>query len=158
MGIETIWLLKLILSHLLTDFVLQPKYWVQERNKKHFATKYLYLHGLVTAAVAYIFIGWQYWYIALIILVTHILIDGWKSYREQNSFYFLIDQLLHLLVIAGCFYFTFLQGTDILNWWNKISVDIHFWKLLLAVVFLTMPAGILIGLLTKKWRGELPIG
>src|SRR5258708_6427066 len=107
MEIQTTWLLKLVLSHLLTDFVLQPTHWVQARNKNHFATKYLYLHGLVTAVVAYIFIGWQYWGIALIILVSHVLIDAWKSYREQNSFYFLIDQLFHLLVITGCFYFTF---------------------------------------------------
>src|SRR5450631_2140496 len=82
MEIQTIWLLKLILSHLVTDFVLQPKKWVEKRNKLHFETKYLYLHGLVTAAVSYLFIGWHYWVIALIILISHILIDGWKSYRE----------------------------------------------------------------------------
>ena len=152
---QTIWLLKLILAHLFTDFVLQPTQWVQDRNKNHFAAKYLYLHGLVTAGVAYLFIGWQYWGIALIILISHILIDGWKSYRPQTASYFLIDQLLHLLVIAGCFYFTFLQQADILDTWNKISTDIHFWKLLTAIVFLTMPAGILVGLLTKKWRDKI---
>ena len=76
-----IWLTKLILSHLLTDFVLQPGSWVADRKQKHFASGKLYLHVLVTAGLAYILLGWQYWLVALIILITHFVIDGWKSYR-----------------------------------------------------------------------------
>jgi len=97
-----LWLIKLFLSHLLTDFVLQPTTWVEERNRKHFSSNKLYLHALVTAILAYVLIGWHYWAVALIILVTHFFIDGWKSYRPQGVSYFLIDQLLHLLVIFGC--------------------------------------------------------
>lgn len=141
---------------MLTDFVFQPTRWVEQKNKNHFGAASLYLHGLFTAAVAWFLIGWQYWIIALIILVSHILIDGWKSYQEQNLSYFLFDQFLHLLVIGTCFYFTFLPKIDIVASWNKISADIHFLKLSLAFVFLTMPAGILIGLLTKKWRDKIP--
>ena len=98
----SVWLTKLVLAHLLTDFVFQPAGWVADRNEKHFASGKLYLHGLVTAVVACIFIGWTYWPAVSIILVTHILIDGWKSYRPKKIRYFLIDQLLHLGVIAVC--------------------------------------------------------
>ncbi|HLZ86558.1 MAG TPA: DUF3307 domain-containing protein, partial [Puia sp.] len=56
-----LWLTKLILSHLLTDFVLQPSSWVEDRGKKHFASRKLYLHALITAGLAFILIGWQYW-------------------------------------------------------------------------------------------------
>jgi len=68
-----LWLTKLMLSHLLTDFILQPTKWVEDRSKKHFASTKLYWHGLMTAALAYIFIGWAYWLVALIIFVTHTL-------------------------------------------------------------------------------------
>src|SRR6478672_6690416 len=94
-----IWLVKLILAHLLTDFVLQPTSWIESRNRKHFSSVQLYLHGFVTAFVALVFIGLSYWLVALIILVTHILIDGWKSYQPAETKYFLIDQALHLIVI-----------------------------------------------------------
>src|SRR4051812_49566868 len=100
-----LWLTKLVLAHLLTDFILQPTSWIESRNKKHFRSLQLYLHGLVTAVAALLFIGIDYWPVVLIILVTHILIDGWKSYRPANPLYFLIDQGLHFLVILSCWYF-----------------------------------------------------
>lgn len=151
-----IWLTKLILSHLLTDFILQPKSWVTERNSKHFASVKLYLHGFITAALALVIIGWQYWPVAIIILVTHIVIDGWKSYQQQTAVYFITDQLLHLLVIFGCWYVTFISWADVISTWQQVNQNLSIWKTVTAVVFLTAPAGILIGQLTQQWRDKLP--
>lgn len=150
-----LWLTKIILSHLLTDFILQPTKWVEDRNQKHFASAKLYWHGLVTAAVAYILIGWSYWQIALIIFVTHTLIDGWKSFKPQKVGYFLIDQLLHILVILGCWLLTFHDWVFVRNFWQKLNNDQHDWILLTAFVFLTNPAGILIGQLTRQWSKKI---
>jgi hypothetical protein len=151
----SIWLTKLLLSHLLTDFVLQPGSWVEERKRKHFGSGKLYLHALITAGVAYILIGWQYWVVAIILLITHFVIDGWKSYRPQRTEYFLIDQFLHLLVIAGCWLFTF-QDVDLFNrigrWMNG---DARTWIVLTAFVFVTTPSGILIGQLTDRWSKKI---
>lgn len=150
-----IWLTKLILSHLLTDFILQPSSWVQDRNRKHFASGKLYLHALVTAVLAYIFMGWQYWWVAIAILITHFFIDGWKSYRPRRIRFFLIDQLLHLIVIVGCWMALFW------NWvlWDelrrRLSSDEHGWIILAAFVFVTTPAGILIGQLTGQWSKKI---
>jgi hypothetical protein len=149
-----IWLIKLILAHLLTDFVFQPGRWIESRNKKHFQSVYLYLHGLITAVVALLLIGIHYWWIALIILVTHILIDGWKSYRPIKTKYFLIDQCLHLIVILVCWYFIFLNKEDLIAAWDIINTP----KTLVGItayVFVSFPAGILIGQLTKKWREQI---
>ena len=52
-----LWLTKLVLAHLVTDFLLQPSSWVEDRRRKHFASGKLYLHVLVTALVAYVLIG-----------------------------------------------------------------------------------------------------
>ena len=147
----SIWLTKLLLSHLLTDFVFQPSAWVEERNRRHFASGKLYLHALVTAALAYFLIGWQYWAVAVIILVTHFFIDGWKSYRPQRAGYFLIDQLLHLAVIAGCWLFTFPESDLFSRIGRWMNADTHHWIVLTAFVFVTSPAGILIGQLTERW-------
>ncbi|MEJ7588974.1 MAG: DUF3307 domain-containing protein [Ferruginibacter sp.] len=155
MMIESIWLTKLILSHLLTDFILQPNNWVADRNTKHYASAKLYLHGVITALVAWMMIGWQYWGIAIIILLTHILIDGWKSYQKPVIAYFLIDQVLHLLVITACWYFTFVKWDDVLAAWQRLNSRAGIWMTLTAVVFLTAPAGILIGQVTKKWRDKI---
>ncbi len=155
MEIASVWLVKLLLAHLFTDFILQPSSWIESRNSKHFTSPKLYLHGLVTALVAWTFIGWNYWIVALIILVTHVIIDGWKSYQKQTSIYFLVDQLLHAIVIAACWYFTFFNWTDITFAFNKFNQDADFWFLVTGFVFLTAPAGIIIGQLTKNWRDKI---
>jgi hypothetical protein len=149
-----LWLTKLVLAHLLTDFILQPTSWIESRNKKHFRSLQLYLHGLVTAVAALLFIGIDYWPVVLVILVTHILIDGWKSYRPANALYFLIDQGLHFLVILSCWYFRFFRFDDLINAWNALNTKNNL-IIITAYVFVTMPAAILIGQLTQKWREQI---
>ena len=148
-------LLKLILSHLITDFMLQPRSWIRDRTLNHFVSKKLYLHGLVTAVVALLFVGINYWPIALVIFITHILIDGWKSYQRPEITYFIIDQVLHMLVIVGCWYFFFGDRELLIDVYRKYFVNTHAWIFVTAVVFLTAPAGILIGQLTKRWRDKI---
>jgi Protein of unknown function (DUF3307) len=98
----------------------------------------------------------EFWLIALTIFVTHTLIDGWKSYQQDKIKYFLIDQVLHLLVIIGCWYFTFITWQNVLVTWDAINANHRIWKTITAIVFLTAPAGILIGQLTRQWRDKLP--
>lgn len=151
-----IWLAKILLSHLVTDFILQPRKWVTSRKEYHFSSGYLYLHGFITALVALMLIGWQYWPVAIILLVSHTIIDGWKSYQKENFIYFLIDQCLHLLVIAGCWYFIFFKPADLITYRETLNNNADFWIITTAFIFLSFPSGILIGQLTKKWRDQLP--
>lgn len=152
---ESVWLIKLILAHLITDFILQPKAWVDERNTRHFASVKLYLHGIITALLAWVMIGWEYWLVVIIILVSHILIDGWKSYRKPTVAYFLADQLMHLLIILACWYFTFIEWDQVRIAISQLNKQPSTWKTITAFIFLTAPAGILIGQLTNSWRERI---
>ena len=149
------WLLKFLVSHLITDFILQPGGWVRDRKARHFGSPKLYLHGLITAVTAWVFIGWDYWLVALVVLLTHTIIDGWKSYRKDTVTYFLIDQSLHLAVILACWYFTFQPCSMLRSAWDQINTNAHFWVVLAAIVFVTKPAGILIGQMTRQWREKI---
>jgi len=150
-----VWLIKLVLSHLVTDFILQPSSWVEDRNKYHFASVKLYLHVAITTLMAWIFMGFAYPLVAVTIFVTHLLIDAWKSYRKPTVAYFIIDQLLHLLVIAVCWYIIFLDTNIIHTYWKRFNDNTHTWAVITAVVFLTTPTGILIGNFTKQWRDKI---
>jgi hypothetical protein len=126
----------------------------RKQEQKTFSISLLYLHGLITAVVALLLIGFHYWWVAIIILATHILIDGWKSYRPIQTKYFLIDQCLHLIVIVVCWYFIFLNKEDLIAARDIINTP----KTLVGItayVFASFPAGILIGQLTKKWREQI---
>ena len=155
MIIETIWLIKLLFSHALTDFILQPAAWVDDRKKNKLRSKKLYIHGLVTALVVWFIIGFSHWIVALVILITHTAIDAWKSYKPDKVSYFLIDQLLHFLVILGCWYFAFLNWETVKHAFEKINQSQNFWAIVSASLFLTTPAGMLIGMFTKQWRDKI---
>jgi hypothetical protein len=149
-----IWLTKVILAHLLTDFILQPSSWIESRKRKHFASPWLYVHGLITALAVLALVGVHYWITVIIIFITHILIDGWKSYQPDETRYFLFDQLLHLLVIFSCWYVIFLHPEDITAAWEEITTR-KIIILITSFVFVTQPASILISQLTKKWRDQI---
>jgi hypothetical protein len=142
---------------LLTDFILQPNSWIESRNKKHFRSPHLYIHGLITALGSFVFLGTDYWLVIIIILITHILIDGWKSYKPDVVKYFLIDQALHLTVIFVCWYFIFFNVNDLEFLWKEINTQ-RTLTIITAYILVTMPAGILIGQLTKKWREKIADG
>lgn len=151
----TLWLIKLILAHLLTDFLLQRKSWIRERRLRHFQSPYLYVHTLLTTLVAGLLIGWSYWPTLLVILITHALIDGWKSYRPETSFYFLADQALHFLVILACWVANFYSVEELGWFWKELMGNTHFWAYLTGFLFLTWPSSILVGQLTRSWRDHL---
>jgi len=149
-------LLRLLIAHLLTDFVLQPKSWVIHKEKKKQASVKLYLHVLVAAVTTYILLGaWNNWWIPLAIIITHLCIDIWKSHRPSTIFYFTVDQLLHfavILIIWFCFYFT--KG-ELFASLHNIFNSRKIWALLLGYITVIWPLGITIGKATEKWREGL---
>lgn len=140
--------IKLILAHLLGDFILQPNSWVADKENYKLKSKFLYFHVLIHIALSLIFL-WdlQLWWVAALVGITHFMIDAAKlSFQtvKTKKRWFFIDQLLHVLVIAGVsfyfgeFNFSFLQNQEFL-------------KILMAALFLTTPASIFIKLLLSSW-------
>ncbi len=152
---EEIWVIKLVLAHLCGDFLFQPKEWVLQKARFGFRSFKLYLHAGVVSTLSMILIGPKYWPVILIIFCTHLLIDGWKSYRPGTAKYFLIDQLLHLIVILICWYYTFESIESLRNMAMSFNESTSGWLLLSGYIFLTWPVSVLIGQLTKRWRTGL---
>lgn len=152
---EITWLTKLLLSHLLADFVLQPDSWVAKRRALHFRAPELYYHTLVAGGMALLFLGPAEWPVAVTIFISHTLIDAWKSYRPAKAVYFLADQLMHLLVILVCWYLAFYNWDALMGYFDELKMDRNLWIRITGFVFLAWPAGILIGQLTMKWREKL---
>jgi len=140
--------IKLILAHLLGDFILQPNSWVADKERRKLKSPYLYLHVLIHTVLSFIFL-WNIdlWWVALLVGGTHFIIDASKLIFQtvkNKKRWFFIDQLLHILVIAGIsfyykeFSFEFLQNQEVL-------------KVVMAALFLTTPASIFIRILLSSW-------
>lgn len=156
-------LVRLLIAHCLTDFFLQPDHWVTDKKKKVFRSKYLWLHGLVTGVVAWIFVwDWRLWAPILLLTVSHILIDAVKlllgKTRRQvgPEFYlFLIDQFLHAASII-VLWLWIIDGWDKMNTLAKELFPNY--KILLRLFgYLIMigPVGYVIQFLTRRWASEL---
>ena len=79
-------LVKLLFAHLIGDFVLQPKSWVQEKEKRKAKSPKLYFHILIHGLLV-LLVLWdiQYWLLALMILVIHGLIDLTKLNLQKKN-------------------------------------------------------------------------
>lgn len=150
---ETGILLRLLLAHIVTDFVFQPGSWVKDKQEKKIRSKFLYYHVLITGIVAYIATWhWGGWKIALIIMLSHFLVDTWKLYGKNNLVYFLIDQLLHIMVIITSWILIYKQFTaGLFNYieWNRI------WTYALVFGFIIWPVGYIVSFATAQWRKRL---
>lgn len=139
---------KLILAHLLGDFILQPNSWVSDKENRKLKSKYLYFHVLIHTVLSFTFLwDFQLWWVAVLVGVSHFMIDVSKLYFQNiktKKSWFFGDQLLHIAVITGIsfyfneFNFEFLNNQNIL-------------KIVMAALFLTSPTSIIIKTLLSSW-------
>ncbi|MFD2518323.1 DUF3307 domain-containing protein [Salinimicrobium flavum] len=146
--------LKLLLAHILGDFVLQPDHWVEKKRKKKHKSAALYLHLGIHALALFVLLQFDLTYLIGIgvILVTHFFIDLLKltlENRMHKGWLFVLDQLAHLLVILLVVYAYHPFTIDLNPLFEPSSL-----LLIFAVLFLTSVSGILMRLLMSRW--ELP--
>ena len=144
--IELLLLVKLVLAHCLSDFALQPASWVAERNEKKYRSKYLYLHAIITGLVVQALM--QNWLLTAIIFITHLLIDLGKAYVKPTTRNFLLDQFLHLAIIAFAWLFVVDGRLNVNSLLNNYPVMV----LLTGYFMVTYPFGIVIKVCTQRWR------
>ncbi len=153
-------LFRLFAAHILSDFIFQPNSWVSDRKEKKAKSKYLYMHVAVTGITAYLFMGhYNHIWVPLIIAGSHMLVDITKSYfKNDNLFLFILDQLIHLLVIVLCWLAFTEQFETLFTLINTFSGNTAFWAIIFGYIVMTIPLSVLISKITKKWSAELNDG
>ncbi|WP_352405893.1 DUF3307 domain-containing protein [Petrimonas sp.] len=148
-------LVKFILMHLTGDFILQPKSWVEEKEKQGAKSLKLYLHGLIHGALVWLVL-WdlRHWAVALSITIVHVGIDMVKLFfqkKNNKTGWFLMDQLLHVLSIVVLWYLFF--NPDIS--FGALAENLQFWIYVTAILFLTVVCGIGIQVLLTNWTKDI---
>ena len=142
----------LLLAHILGDFCFQPDSWAVDKKRHKHRSKRLYTHLLIHAALLVLFLGFDatYWLGFTIIIVSHYIIDLAKSHLERSSHvlaYFLIDQALHIAILAGVAHVYEPLG---IGWEHVVTPGHVFFVTTLAFV-ICVPA-ILIKIVIAQWR------
>ncbi|KUK76691.1 MAG: Uncharacterized protein XD92_1104 [Proteiniphilum acetatigenes] len=148
-------LIKLIFAHMAGDFLLQPKSWVEEKERQGVRSLKLYLHGFIHGALVLLLL-WdlRYWPVAIAMTILHVLIDVTKIYRQHTEVlakWFIIDQLLHLLTILIVWGIFFRPELSI----GLVLENPLFWIYLTAILFLTVVCGIVIQILLGSWAKSI---
>lgn len=147
-----IFALKLLIAHLIGDFVLQPNSWVKDKKRKKHKSKFVYFHGLIHLLLLILILefNFSYWPYIVLLVISHLLIDLAKLHLQntKNSrLLFFIDQILHLVVIVLVVY---------LNYPFSISTEQLFSKKVLsttlALIMLTSVSSILIKTIMSRWK------
>jgi hypothetical protein len=152
---ELIIFFRILIAHIIADFFLQRYTWIVEK-RKGLRSPYLYFHALIVGILTYLFLAdWLQWQLPLFILITHFLIDWWKTTQPDCTRSFIIDQLLHLLmiVIGWAWYIQF----DIAHLFHGFSLlnNSPFWIILTGYLIVLTPVGFLIDKITAGWQEDL---
>lgn len=162
-------LINLLLSHLIVDFYLQSNSTCDHKIEKGFKSWFLYLHALLAGVLSWTLIcSSEFWKYALLIFLSHLLIDGSKAllsgyfihkkegqadYKQpiSNFALFSIDQILHIAIIGFVSFFYKDQ------FWNIFSICSDKWAFnvpLIILMFLLClkPANIIIKLVLVEYK------
>ena len=145
--------IKLLLAHIIGDFVLQPKKWVEDKEKNKIRSPYLYLHLFIHAATLLVILQFNRNYLwgFLIIIISHFIIDVLKLYISYNKkLLFFTDQLLHILIILLVVYIykPFNPNFDLLFEAKSIF-------LLLSILFVSFVSSVIIKILISHWTAQI---
>lgn len=146
---------KLLLAHLIGDFLMQPTRWVIHKESQKIRSKYLYWHTLLHFALVMLLL-WDpgFWKMALLIAGLHYLTDLGKLYINplfrNRSVPFMLDQAAHIVIL----YIVAFHG-NLQEHTRELAALIP-WGLLTALVLVTLPAAVLMGKLLEGMGTQIP--
>jgi hypothetical protein len=112
---------------------------------------HILIHGLLVLLVLWDF---NYWLLALLLMISHGIIDTIKLYAQQEknkSLWFLIDQALHIISILVIWGLFFKPKINL----NALVEDTEIWIYAAAILFITVVSGIVMMVLMSTWSKAL---
>ncbi|HBK4767500.1 DUF3307 domain-containing protein [Serratia liquefaciens] len=160
----------LLVVHLLADFPLQPRSWVEDKARHRARSRFLLLHALLHGVLAaWVVAGFallhgglssgQVLTALLVIAISHWLIDLLKVTlltRISQAGSFLLDQGLHLTVIALLWLSLTPNAHGLLSALGAAIADWQAGLIVVTYLVIYMPMGVLIGQLLAHWAPLMP--
>jgi hypothetical protein len=147
--------LKLLLAHILGDFVFQPEKWVKDKEENKVKSIKLYFHiGIHTILLLGVlqFNLQEYWLGFLLIIISHYIVDVLKLYLQKKKTkrtWFFIDQITHIsiLLLASSFYVNFSFSMENIITENNLL-------LLIFILLIVYVSSVIIKIIITQWNLE----
>ncbi|WP_066225499.1 DUF3307 domain-containing protein [Formosa haliotis] len=146
--------IKLLLAHLVGDFLLQPTKWVLDKERHKLKSKYLYAHIAIHAIALLVVLQFNFDYIwgILLISISHYIIDAIKLYltgKINSRWLFIADQLAHLIIIAIAVRLYEPYKIPI-----EAFYDTTFLLTICCILFVTVVSSVIMKIIISKWQLE----
>ena len=159
-------LLGLVLAHLVGDFLLQPRHWVEERLRRLHRSRHLLYHSVVHAGLTAVALLVAAQLMpgspgllavlagALGVAASHWLIDLFKARLPGQLRWFVLDQALHLLVLCVLWlaWLGSLAPLEALGTWLLSPTVLG---VAAAYLIVTRPFSFAIAMVMKRWSSQL---
>ncbi len=143
----------LLLAHLMADFALQTSKSCKSKREKKWRSGWHYVHAAIVFVLSWLAsFHLEFWWCALVIAVMHFAIDIWKSYREENVKWFVVDQVLHIAILGVVAW----QWLRFYEWIVPFGIGTKYIALLVAIIVCWKPANIFIKLMLKHYSVNVP--
>ena len=146
--------IKLLIAHVIGDFIIQTKSTIRDKQKKKEKSRSLYLHILWHGLLSLIIItSTSYWLGICIIMISHLIIDLWKLYSQNEAnkrIVFITDQLLHILVIPAVSEYYISWIPDLLKEINPNKIFLF----VLTILLTTIVSSHIIKVIISRWQPE----
>ena len=144
--------LKMLLAHLVGDFMLQPDSWVKDKNKRKLRSPKLFIHLGIHAILLALVLEFNlyYWKAFILIILSHLIIDlakSWLSNKRPGTELFFLDQAAHIMIIAiaTSFYQPFeFNISGLLSGSNLVLAT--------SLVFVTFAAAVIVKASISQWN------
>ncbi|MFT6698876.1 MAG: hypothetical protein ACJAVD_000361 [Porticoccaceae bacterium] len=147
--------LKLLLAHILGDFVFQPEKWVKDKEENKVKSIKLYFHiGIHTILLLGVlkFNLQEYWLGFLLIIISHYIVDVLKLYLQKKKTkrtWFFMDQITHIsiLLLVSSFYVNFSFSMENIITENNLL-------LLIFILLIVNVSSVIIKIIITQWNPE----
>lgn len=145
-------LLSLLMAHVIGDFYLQNDRYCKGKEDKKLKSPFLYIHSAIIGLLSWLFVpAFDFWLFALLIVITHLLIDAMKLYMCKGLYPFLIDQIAHIIILFFVANQYVPQNHLPIQYINILD-NISFPMFLFAILCCLKPTNILIRLILERYK------
>ncbi len=142
-------LIRLLLAHILSDFVFQTKKMVAGKN---WFSQHLFVHAAIVYTCTALFTGW--WLGAMVIAGTHYIVDGLKIDAQKRMLaselvLFVTDQILHVGILIFLWAYELNIIHPLFNVFTALLTDYTVSLVALGYLIITTPVGYVIAFTTK---------
>lgn len=143
----------LLFAHVIGDFLLQTRWMVARKRNVFVLLLHVVLHGVATTLA----LG-GLWQLALIVMLSHLLIDLVKTYAPRRYAdtlpAYLGDQLLHLVALAVvALHWPVAQAGWLGPWMAQLT---PFYLTVSGALMAVIAGGFAVGLVTRPFIAHLP--